>query len=338
MGNIITSELRSFIRAVIQERFRKTGDVDALGRQRLTYDADLADIIGSPTGKDVSRKGGQAVGFPVFSAFVTRPASDVSPEYVEDVLEAIKGKSSTYFISDEDRMRLVAEGAPTVASYILTFLSGRYPGYEDIQSRVFSILRSQNLRNIRQIPVLIKTMPSSHGHAEEVAGAVELRLAQMGFTIVRSTQELRKINIGDALGSVTFDPDETAIRKWEKSGGIIKGQTLAQWAEHHNIKSLPMWIRHMESKGRRYFSISDVPSEFRRHLRGFMQAVGESNSPEKPYILVLVDDNVESGASMREAASALSGTNPPVITVGAALINLSTSWGTGAPRRASVKS
>lgn len=308
-----------------------------MGRQQLTYDEDLAAILGPPTGKDVSRKGGQAVGFPVFSAFVTRPATEASPEYVEDVLEALKDKSDTYFISEEDRRRLVAEGAPTVASYILTFLSGSYPGYENIRTQVFSILKSRNLRNVRQIPVMIKVMPSSHGHAEEVATAVEGRLVEMGFTVTRSSQDLRKIEIAGDPGRVTFDPDDTAIRKWEASGGVIKGQTLSQWAESHRIKSLPMWIKRMMTKGRRYFSISDIPSEFRRHIHGFISASGESNAPDMPYILVIVDDNIESGASMREAAIALSGNNPPAITVGAVLINLSTSWGSGAPRRASLK-
>lgn len=160
----------------------------------------------------------------------------------------------------------------------------------------------------------------------------------MGFTtVVEDVRELNKVEIGQALATVQFQPDASAIKKWEAEGGVIDGETLEQWAHRYQTVELANWVRSMIRRGKEHFSISQVPAMFRKHVRDFMQATGEqpATDPGLPYILVIADDNIESGTSMRDAASALAAHAhvKPIITVGVALINLSTSSTTGAPRR-----
>lgn len=329
--------LRLFIRNTLMERFRKTEETDELGRVRLTYAEDLSAILGKLMTKEVSVKDSAAVGFPVFTAFVTRPGSQESPEFVEDVLEALKDKSSRYYIEEADRRRLVDEGIPIISSFLGSFFNTG-----EAASAMSGVMKTnRRLRNTKQIPVLVKTIPSSHAHAQEIGDAVIQTMRRLGHTnVVSDVRELKKVQLVQAREQIKFVPDESSVRKWEKEGGVYKGETLEQWAEGMRSKDLLQWIRAMERKGKTHFSISDIPSEFRRHIRGFMQAVEEQPDiePGLPYILIIADDNIESGISMREVASALSSSvaNKPIITVGVALINLSTSHTNKAPRRGTI--
>jgi hypothetical protein len=323
----------------MNERFQKSNETDELGRVRLTYRNDLSAILGKlETNKDVSTKDSAAVGFPVFAAFVTRPGAENSPEYVEDVLEALKDKSDKYYIEESDRHLLVQEGIPIISSFL-----GSYFAAGDAGRIMSGVLKNtRRIRSTKQIPIIVKTMPSSHIHAQEIGDAVIATMRKLGHTnVISDVRELNKVELSQARDQVKFIPDDTAVRKWESEGGIIKGETLEQWAHEMRSKNLIQWIRSMERKGKTHFSISDVPSEFRRHIRGFIQPnkTQPDIDPSLPYILIIADDNIESGISMREAAASLVDhvQNKPIITVGVVLINLTTSWSNGAPRRGSMQ-
>lgn len=88
-------------------------------------------------------------------------------------------------------------------------------------------------------------------------------------------------------------------------------------------KNLPAWRKRMIAKGKTSFSISSVPADQRRHITGFLNLDPEQLQKEANFAII-VDDNIESGVTMREMRRAFDRisnmSNPPIDIFGAPLL------------------
>lgn len=356
--------------------FVVTDVTDKHGRHEIEYapKGDQGGILrpvetGSWSNVDVA-----VVGFPIITAFVGTAATDDSPDSIEDVTDALKGKSPYYFMTNASRQKFVLDGTRRLTMALENILHSWRPKSANKMSYTSDLeaaakrhhgwkyapetqipavadeRKSLRTRAARAVPIVIQEVPSSHGHTKEIADAIASTLESSGLRILRSAAQLEKVKVtstGEVPSGLEFKAHPTLLKAQEflqkekllKPNGQIDDVALKRWEEEGQTKKLPAWIRNMANSGRKEFSIGDVPSIHRKNVRGYIQSRGgEShqipvkNDTSEPYVLVIVDDNFETGFSMRATAEAVTRTakHQPAKVIGCALINL---MQTGAPRR-----
>ena len=104
---------------------------------------------------------------------------------------------------------------------------------------------------------------------------------------------------------------------------LVSLSDFSSFYESRLRKHLPAWRKRMIAKGKKSFSISSVPAAQRRHVTGFLNLDAEQLQQGSNFAII-VDDNIESGVTMREMRRAFDRirdlSNPPVDIFGAPLL------------------
>jgi len=110
--------------------------------------------------------------------------------------------------------------------------------------------------------------------------------------------------------------------------GFISASEIIEKFEKDLRKNLPNWQKRMREKGKSSFSISMVPAQSRRHVEKFM-SVDSSVLEKGDHFAIIVDDNIESGITLREMRRAFkrleSAAVPPIEIFGAPLLMIRSS-------------
>lgn len=355
--------LRELIRSCItNESFSVDSGADSMGRKPLKYDVGLyGGILGTvQKGKKFSFSDSGHIGFPVLAAYIPRPATDYSPEYLEDVLEALKGKSERYYVTPRAMHEYIGNGCVILADAIDQLLTSEVgaAGVTTHGKRLGQRARehygvgrkSQGMQNmeVQSMPIVMQVAPSSSKHVDEFALSLRARLQSRGWRVLDSALKLQKVKIPEQTNAGVTVPKELKFipggslykaKKYIKPDGTADLKKIEMFKAEYEDKGLARWVGQMIKNGKTSVSISDIPAMFREHISGWIKR--EDGSPDaftgvEPYIMMIVDDNVESGYSMREIGrlAAENAGLPPEIIFGATLINIANSKGvTGAPRR-----
>ena len=159
-------------RKIVHEGFRvgKLSDVRPGDQIPLEWDLNDPHFVrvgakGDPFTSDKKLESEFPGGFPIRSAFVfsdnaPKNESDEYPSHLEDVLEAIKGKSdAVYKIPESDLQRYIADGSKIIAKSII----------DDIDRKIKSEKFPDDVKSAR---VVIYTTPSSSRHVNDYAEAL----------------------------------------------------------------------------------------------------------------------------------------------------------------------